>query len=201
MFEQARRALDDSLSAELAQLGVEEAQIPSWVNLVTARLATDQRETERRANEAANARGLYGSTIRTDTLGGIGQTFGRSREDLATEAAGMFTDIARRRSGAHAGYGQRLAELLLALASEQAKNPRTPVGSGSESPGPAGPPGLPPIYDYETGLKGTPPEPGSQWETYKQATPPVVSTALDKLLESLAGNDKSKKKKKKKGKG
>lgn len=126
-FEAARRALEDNLAAELAAIGVARAEIPALVELVTQRLATDQAEVERRTNEAANARGVYNSTIRTDDLGDVRAGFDRNRQDFAFDVARMFGELSQRESGARGDYNRSLSELLLALAQDQATDDRTVV--------------------------------------------------------------------------
>lgn len=126
-FEAQRRALEDQLAQELTAIGVARDQIPAYIRLITERLSTEQAEGERQTNEGAEARGIYDSTIRTTDLGRVRTGFDRSRQDLASDTARQYSDLAARQSGALTGYQGGIAELLLALAQQQAQDPNAPT--------------------------------------------------------------------------
>lgn len=127
--EAMKRSLDDALAAELASVTTDRQQIPALIALVSERMMTDQTEDLRRTDEGANARGLYNSGIRTTNREKVDLGYGRQRQDLASQAATQYSDLARRETGAYTTYQQGLAEALLQLAQTAAAN-GTSIGSG-----------------------------------------------------------------------
>lgn len=112
-FEYGRRILEDQLSQTLADIGVQEAEIPVTLKLIQARLKADEEESMRQISETTNARGTYasGGTQRDFALSGRG--FERSRRDAQMEAARALGELARRKQGARSDYLKGLSDLLL----------------------------------------------------------------------------------------
>lgn len=138
-FEQGRRMLEDELAAALAQIQVGRDEIPAIVNMIEARLKNDEVDDVRRTNEAANARGLYNSGIRTTDVGRVNQAYGRQRQDVGTEMARTLRDLAGQESTARGGYDRGLLELLLEEGRRTAADPNAPVADiptpPAETPG------------------------------------------------------------------
>lgn len=127
--EAARRGLEDELAATLASIGVARDQIPATLNLITTRLLNDQSEDLRNTDEAANARGIYDSGIRSTDRGRVTSGYDRKRADIAADAARQLSELAAAESGALAGFNRSWADILLDLAAAAAEDPD--YGSGS----------------------------------------------------------------------
>lgn len=126
--EAARRGLEDELAATLASIGVARDQIPATLELITARLLSDQEEDLRNTDENANARGIYNSGIRTTDRGRVTQGYDRKRADIAADAAQQLADLAAAESGAYAGFNRSWADVLLDLAIQAAEDPNFGFG-------------------------------------------------------------------------
>lgn len=155
--EQLRRSLESELSRELSQIGVAEEQIPAALTVLNARLAADQDEALREANEAANARGVYNSGIRTNSRKRVTDTFDRTRSEVASDVARQYGDLASRKSAAYSNFNTSWAEALLEFARIAAEDPNAVVGLGNDRPSdrPSGPTGA-------SGQGGSPKNPGSK---------------------------------------
>jgi hypothetical protein len=126
-FEASRRAASDQLSATLAQIGVAREEIPAMVNMITARMGTDQAFDTNMLNEAMNGRGLYDSGIRAQDTQQLNQGYDRQRQDMAFDVARQYRDLATQESQARLSYEQQLAEMLLELAQETIGDPSAPI--------------------------------------------------------------------------
>lgn len=133
--EAVRRGLDDELAGTLTRLGVQRDQIPAMVKLMTARLESDQTEDLRQTDEAANARGVYNSGMRTTNRHNVTQGYDRQRQDLASNIAQQFSDLAQQEADARSRYNQGLTDLLLSLANDASNDPNYPTGSSGSSKG------------------------------------------------------------------
>lgn len=139
-FEAARRGIEDSLAAALAQYGVAEAQIQPMVDLMMARLNTQRGLDVEALNEQMIGRGIFRSPITDTEQNKLATTYEREQQDLALQAAQQYADIASGRSGAQLGYSQGLQEALLASAQNAAANPslRYPFAGGGRPGGATG---------------------------------------------------------------
>jgi hypothetical protein len=126
-FEAQRRAVNDQLSATLAQIGVAQQEIPAMVNMITARMSTQQGLDTNRLNESMIGRGLYDSSIRQQDTGYLNADYDRGRQDVAMDAVRQYRDLATQQSQARTYAEQQLAEMLLALAQETLGDPSAPV--------------------------------------------------------------------------
>lgn len=115
-FEAAHRQLDDALSQALTGIGVQRDQIPALLAQLSARMDTDQQESLRQTDEAANARGIYNSGIRTQDRGKVNLGYDRQRQDVANTTAQQYAELAQAESGARSGYAKDLADLYQELA-------------------------------------------------------------------------------------
>jgi hypothetical protein len=113
------------------------------VNMIMARLQTDERLANDALDESLIGRGVYtprgpegvGAGARVD----LGTQFERQEQDTSLQAAQQYADIAAGRSNAQLGYNQGLMEALLASAQNAVANPnmRQPfAGSGRAGYGP-----------------------------------------------------------------
>lgn len=120
--EAVRRSLDDELSRELAGIGVARGQIPAMQALIESRLRSDMDEELRQTDEAANARGVYHSGIRTTGRGRVTKGFDRKRQDLASDIARQYADLASRESAAYGNFNRSWVDALLELARGRAES-------------------------------------------------------------------------------
>lgn len=134
-FEAGRRALDDALSAQLAEIGMAREEIAATKKLIEARLATDLQEDLRQVDEGANARGIYNSSIRGDNRGRAEFQTGRRLQDVTLDAARQFREMAAAESGARSSYLKGIAELLAQAARTAANDENADAGGGSDEGG------------------------------------------------------------------
>lgn len=119
LYEAQRRAADDALSAELASIGIARDQIPAVRDLLLARMATDQGETNRQINNVMNDRGIWDSGITTANIARSDLQYDRARQDQAFQFQQVLNELLGRESEATLGYDQNLMEAMLALAGRQ----------------------------------------------------------------------------------
>ena len=122
-MEAGRRILEDQLAGTLSQLGYSWDQIGAIMNVLLARMNTEQGYARQAVNEDFAARGVYGSGGRLETRHLTDLDYQRQRQDLAFDAQNQYTDISNQASEAYQAYTQGLMELLLQIAAMQTANP------------------------------------------------------------------------------
>ncbi len=145
-FEAARRSANDQLTGAEGQYAMGQIMTPAQLGLENQRLTTDMGFATNRLNEdlanrgvytAKNAAGTYGNV--SPAGGGIGQSlytehvatpFGRQFQDLASQGAQSYGDLASNMAGAQLGYNQNLFTGLLGAGQEafQAQPLSLPIG-------------------------------------------------------------------------
>lgn len=126
-FEAGRRAIQDELTAKLANYGVQEEELQRTLSLLQARMEADEMRDLSSVDEAMQERGRFHSGYRRQQRGRTALDYGRRRQDTAADAARALRELATGRSGAQSDYMKQLAELLAATAQQTASDPDAAV--------------------------------------------------------------------------
>ena len=129
---EARRILDDQLSAQLMQIGIQRDQIPSMVELVRQRLETDRNQTMENVDENAVARGIFNSGIRTDNRNTADIGFQRGWQDYTTDVQRMYNDLAQQESGANMDWRRGWQDVLNNYSQNLYDNPSSAIASDNQ---------------------------------------------------------------------
>jgi hypothetical protein len=145
-FEAAQRGANDALSGAEGAYAVGRTMIPAQLGLQKQRLTTDMGVATDRLREdlagrgvytAKNAQGTYGGT--SPAGGGIGQSlytqkvatpYGRQFQDLASQGAAQYGDLANSMGGAMLGYNQNIMQGLLDRAAQAYQDQPLSLGLG-----------------------------------------------------------------------
>ena len=145
-FESTSRQANDQLTGAEGQYAMGQIMTPAQLGMQKQRLTTDMGlDTDRLKEQLAgrgvftakNAQGTYGGT--SPAGGGIGQTmytrnvanpYGRQFQDLASQGASQYGEMASGMAGAQLGYNQNMFEGLLGAGQEamQAQPLSLPIG-------------------------------------------------------------------------
>lgn len=124
-FEGQRRLFEDALQAQLSPLNAQGESIGAQLQLARAREQTNKMFDQQNLREGLNSRGMLNSTVYGDDLGKLATDYLRQDQDLGSQAADAYGNLAAAASGAYGDYYRGMAEYLLQLQNRLESSPYT----------------------------------------------------------------------------